>query len=400
MTLQIVTVQSKRDFKRFIELPWQIYDAKTYPLWVPPLRLMVMDALDDRKNVFYERATRILFLATRGEKMVGRIAAIENRAHNEFHNDRVGFFGFFEAFDDQEAADALFAAAAEWLRARGLDTMRGPMSPSTNHETGLLVGGFEVAPTIMTPWNPPYVATLVENAGFTKAKDLLAYYFPANDPTFHLPERFEQHAARAQSRTNLTFRDVDLGQFARELDICWTIYNSAWEKNWGFVPMTKKEFIHMAQEMKYLIYPRFAFIAEVNGVPAGFMLLLPDFNEIFKKIPNGKLLPGGVFKLLLGRKKLKGFRVILMGVADEFRSRSIFQLFTHEVLRRGREFGATGAEASWILEDNIRMTRAMDSAGVKEYRRWRVYDRPLTGSLKVGAHRDTTAIASQSTREQ
>ncbi|MBC8088959.1 MAG: N-acetyltransferase [Phycisphaerae bacterium] len=379
MTLHIVTVESKRDFKRFIELPWQIYDAVTYPLWVPPLRLMVMDALDDRKNVFYERAARALFLAVRGDKVVGRIAAIENRAHNAFHQDKVGFFGFFEAFDDQDAANALFEAAAAWLRARGLDTMRGPMSPSTNHETGLLVGGFDVPPTIMTPWNPPYVAALVENAGFAKAKDLLAYYFPGKDPNYLLPERFEQHAARARSRTNLTFRDVDLSQFSRELDICWQIYNAAWDSNWGFVPMTKKEFVHMAQEMKYLIYPQFAFIAEVDGVPAGFMLLLPDFNEIFRKIPNGKLLPTGVFKLLLGRKKLKSFRVILMGVAAEFRTRSIFQLFTHEVWCRGRAFDATGAEASWILEDNVLMTRSMESAGVKEYRRWRVYDRPLAG---------------------
>jgi hypothetical protein len=287
------------------------------------------------------------------------------------------FFGFFEAFDDQEAANALFDAAGAWLRARGLDTMRGPISPSTNHETGLLVGGFDVPPTIMTPWNPPYFGTLVETAGFVKAKDLLAYYFPADDPNYHLPERFEQHAARARSRTHLTFRDVDLREFPRELDICWQIYNSAWEHNWGFVPMTKAEFVHMAQEMKYLIYPQFAFIAEVNGAPAGFMLLLPDFNQIFKKIPNGKLLPGGVFKLLMGRKKLKGFRVILMGVAAEYRTHSIFQLFTHEVLRRGREFGATGAEASWILEDNIRMTRPIESAGVRAYRRWRVYDRAL-----------------------
>lgn len=377
MTLDIVRVASRRDFRRFIELPWQIYRPEEYPLWVPPLRLMVMDALDDRKNPFYERAARELFLAVRGDRVVGRIAAIENRAHNEYHDDNVGFFGFFEAFDDQEAADALFAAAGAWLKQRGLNVMRGPISPSTNHETGLLVGGFEITPTIMTPWNPPYYATLIERAGFLKSKDLLAYYFPASDPNYDLPERFSKHAARALSRTNFTFRDVDLKQFPRELDICWKIYNSAWEKNWGFIPMSKKEFTHMAQEMKYLIYPQFAFIAEVDGEPAGFMLVLPDFNKLFRKIPNGKLLPTGVFKLLAGRKKLTNFRVILMGVTEPHRARSIFPLFTHEILRRGRLYGADGAEASWILEDNIRMTRSIENAGVREYRRWRVYDRDV-----------------------
>lgn len=377
MTLQIVPVRSKRDFKRFIELPWQLYDKNKYPLWVPPLRLMVMDALDDKKNVFYERAARELFLAVRGDTVVGRIAAIENRAHNEYHNDKVGFFGFFEAFEDQEATNALFDACAVWLRARGLDTMRGPMSPSTNHETGLLVGGYEHHPTIMTSWNPPYFGELVEKAGFEKAKDLLAYWLPMDDSRFSLPEQFKQHAARALSRTNLVFRDVDLKHFPRELEICWDIYNAAWEKNWGFIPMSKKEFIFMAKELKPLLLPQFAFVAEIDGEPAGFMIVLPDFNQIFKKNPSGRLFPTGLFKLLLGKNKLKTGRCILLGVKPKFRSRSIFQLFMHEVFRRGHEYNAIGAEASWVLEDNVLMTKPLEAIGAKAYRRWRVYDRAL-----------------------
>lgn len=378
MTLAIVRVQNKRDFKRFIDLPWQIYNPVTYPKWIPPLRLMVMDALDDEKNPFYKRAARELFLAVRGDRVVGRIAAIENRAHNEFHSDRVGFFGFFEAFDDQEAVNALFDAAAQWLTQRGLDTMRGPVSPSTNHETGLLVRGFRFEPTIMTAWNPRYYGTLCEGAGLVKSKDLLAYWLPMSDGKFKLPEHFQEHAARALSRTNLTFRDINLKAFSSELELCWNIYNAAWEKNWGFIPMSKEEFVYMAKEMKALIIPQFAFVAEVQRKPAGFMIVLPDFNQIFKRIPNGKLFPTGLFKLLLGKKHLKSGRVMLLGVKPEFRSRSIFQLFTHEVFRRGREFGAVGAEASWILEDNTLMTRPMETMGAKEYRRWRIYDKALT----------------------
>ena len=375
--LEIIRVQSKTDFKRFIELPWQIYDPTQYPKWIPPLRLMVMDGLDTKKNPFYKRAAREMFLAVRDDRVVGRIAAIENKSHNEFHEDRVGFFGFFEAFNDQEAANALFNAAGEWLAARGLDTMRGPMSPSTNHEVGLLVSGYEHDPTIMTAWNPSYYHELCVGAGFVKAKDLLAYQLPMRDPNFDLPERFSQHAKRAITRSNLVFRDIELKKFMSELELCWDIYNAAWEKNWGFIPMSKEEFIYMAKEMKALIVPQFAFMAEIDGVPAGFMLVLPDFNQIFKRIPNGKLLPTGLFKLLLGKKSLKGFRVLLLGVKPEFRSRSIFQLFVHEVFRRGRAYGATDVELSWILEDNHLMTQPMEAIKAPEYRRWRVYDRAI-----------------------
>ena len=375
--LEIVRVQSKTDFKRFIELPWQIYDPTTYPEWIPPLRLMVMDGLDTKKNPFYKRAAREMFLALRDGHVVGRIAAIENKSHNDFHEDRVGFFGFFEAFNDQQAATALFDAAATWLAERGLDTMRGPMSPSTNHEVGLLVSGYEHDPTIMTAWNPSYYDELCVGAGFVKAKDLLAYQLPIRDEKYELPQRFSQHAKRALTRSNLVFRDIKLGKFMSELELCWDIYNAAWEKNWGFIPMSKEEFVYMAKEMKMLIVPQFAFMAEIDGVPAGFMLVLPDFNQIFKRIPNGKLLPTGLFKLLLGKKSLKGFRVLLLGVKPEFRSRSIFQLFVHEVFRRGRAYGATAVELSWILEDNHLMTQPMAAIQAPEYRRWRVYDRAI-----------------------
>ncbi|MEO7998782.1 MAG: N-acetyltransferase, partial [Gemmatimonadaceae bacterium] len=375
---EIVRVQSKRDFARFIELPWQIYDPKKYPMWIPPLRLAVMDGVDEKKNPFYKRAARELFLAIRDGQVVGRIAAIENKAHNEFHEDKVGFFGFFEAYEDQEAASALFDAASGWLRQRGLDTMRGPVNPSTNHEAGLLVNGYEHEPTIMTAWNPPYYDELCVGARLTKAKDLLAYSLPMRDPNYDLPARFADHAKRALSRTNLVFRDIDLGQFQRELEICWDIYNAAWEKNWGFVPMSKEEFVYMAKEMKLLLIPQLAFIAEIDGVPAGFMLLLPDFNEIFKRIPNGKLLPIGIFKLLFGKKKLRGFRLILLGTKPEFRSRSLFQLFVHEVFRRGKAYNAHHAELSWILEDNVLMNRPIIALGATEYRRWRIYDRPIS----------------------
>jgi hypothetical protein len=377
VTLHIAVAASRRDVSKFIDVPWRLIDRKEYPQWVPPLRLSVKDVID-RKNPFYKNAERELFIAYRDGKVVGRIAAIENRAHNQFHEDKVGFWGFFECADDQEAANALFTAAEGWLRARGLDTMRGPMNPSTNQECGLLVEGFRFQPSFMTCWNPRYYTKLVDNAGFTKTKDLLAYFIPLSGKRpFVLPDRFAKHAERALKESGVTFRDVDLRHFQREIDVCWDIYNSAWEKNWGFVPMLREEFVHMAKDLKPLLIPQFAFIAEVHGKPAGVMINLPDYSYALTKIGNGRLLPTGIFTLLASRKKIKVGRLMVMGVKAEHRSRSVFALFAYELYRRAVEYGALGGEASWILEDNIRLTRPMEAMGAKVYRKWRIYDRAI-----------------------
>jgi hypothetical protein len=375
--VQITAATSRRDVNRFIDVPWRLIDRKQYPQWVPPLRVSVKDVLD-RKNPFYNNAERELFIAYRDGKPVGRIAAIENRAHNEFHGDKVGFFGFFECADDPEAAGALFDAATDWLKNRGLDTMRGPMNPSTNQECGLLIEGFRFQPSFMTAWNPRYYTKLMDGAGFTKAKDLVAYFIPLSGKRpFVLPERFTAHAKRAIAENGVTFRDVDLRHFQREIDVCWDIYNSAWEKNWGFVPMQREEFVHMAKDLKPLLIPQFAFIAEVHGKPAGVMINLPDYSYALAKIGNGRLFPTGIFKLLASRKKIKVGRLMVMGVKAEHRTRSVFALFGHELYRRAMEYGALGGEASWILEDNYAMTRPMEAMGAKVYRKWRIYDRAI-----------------------
>lgn len=377
MALDIVPVRGRRALRQFIDLPWRIYDAKVYPRWVPPLRVMVSDALDTKKNPFYRKADRELFLAIRDGRVVGRIAAIENRAHNEFHGDRVGFFGFFEAFADQEATDALFAAARDWLAARGLDTMRGPMSPSTNAECGLLVDGFDEHPMFMTPWNPPYYIGLFERAGLVPAKELLGYLFPFGPDGIHADERVKEHARRAAADAKLTFRHIDMRQYAAELDRAWDIYNAAWERNWGFVPMTHEEFVHMAKDLKPLIRPDWGLVAEIDGKPAGFFLAIPDYNEIFKRIGNGRLLPTGIFKLLTGKMKLHNGRVLLLGVKPEYRTRSLVAVLLNEILERGYQTGVRFGEASWVLEDNIAMRRPLERLGAKVYRRWRVYDKPV-----------------------
>lgn len=378
MTLSIHRVASRGDLRRFIGFPYRMYDARRHPNWVPPLRLAVSDALDERKNPFYREAARALFLAERGGEVVGRIAAIENRTHNRFHEDRVGFWGFFECVDDQAVADALFAAAEGWLAERGLTVMRGPMTPSTNYECGLLVDGFEHRPTFMTAWNPPYYDALCTRAGFAKAKDLLAFWFDGETTGYALPEFVARQAERALAGGTLTFRDMDPGRFDEEVAGLWATYNDAWERNWGFVPMSRAEFVHMAKDMKSLLDPRFAFVAEVGGEAVGFMLALPDYNEVLVRNRSGRILPLGGPLMLWGKRRIRNMRVMALGVRRAARSRSILALFTHEIMRRGKLYGKNGAEASWLLEDNQLIVKPMRAMGARERMRWRVYDRPVT----------------------
>jgi hypothetical protein len=375
--IDVVPVTTRRELRRFVDLPWRLFDRKTYPMWVPPLRATVYDALDRVGNPFYAEAARELFLAWRDGTVVGRIAAIENRAHNRFHGDRVGFWGFFECIDDQTVADALFDAAAGWLAARKLDVMRGPMNPSTNYECGLLIDGFEHRPSFMTTWNPPYYAALCDGAQLLKTKDLVAYFLPMGDPSWSLPPAFERLAERALLKSRVAFRDLELRRFEQELEVCWDVYNAAWERNWGFVPMSKAEFVHMARDMKPLINPRYAFAADVDGRTVAFMLAVPDYSGVLQRIGNGRLFPTGALRLLLGKRGIHQWRVMALGLRRDFRARGILPLFAWEAFRRGREAGEQGAEASWILEDNEPMNRAMVAMDTRIYRRWRVYDRGI-----------------------
>lgn len=376
-SIQIVAVENGRDLRRFVDFPYRLF-ANGYPQWVPPLRASVIDALDTAKNPFYRNADRGLFLAIRGGAIVGRIAAVENRAHNVFHEDRVGFWGFFECRDDPEAARALFLAAELWLAARGLDTMRGPMNPSTNYECGLLVDGFENRPTFMTAWNPPYYSALCEAAGLEKSKDLIGLWFTVDVPSFEIPAHLVRQTDRALSRGRITFRDVEPSKFDREVTLCWEIYNNAWERNWGFVPMSEVEFRHMAKDMKHLVSGRLSFMAYVDGQPAGFMLAVPDYNEPLHRNRNGSLFPLGLVRMLWFKRRARRYRILALGVKSAFRSRSLLAVFTSEIMRRGVQMRGDGAEASWLLEDNTLIVKPLRAAGATDRMRWRIYDRAIT----------------------
>ena len=375
--ITIREVSGRKGTNEFVDVMWKIYDQKTYPVWVPPLRMAVYEALDTVKNPFFKRATMQLFIAEKDGKIAGRIAAIQNPAHNDFHNDKVGFYGFYEAIDDQEVANALFKTAEAWLKPRGLTSMMGPMNPSTNHECGLLVRGHSQHPTAMTTWNPKYYEAQHDAYGLTKAKDLVAYII-AREKNAALPEKVQNLVKKLRAEnSNVKFHDFDVKNFDAEVDKCFDIYNSAWEKNWGFFPMTHEEFVFAAKDMKMFLDPKMVFFAEVDGKPAGFMLALPDFNHILKRIPNGRLFPTGLIKMLIGKKMLKSVRIITLGVKPEFRGSGIFALFTFEAFERANQLGYIAGEASWILEDNEAMNKPWQDMGAPLYRRWRIYEKQL-----------------------
>jgi GNAT superfamily N-acetyltransferase len=375
LALTVTELSGRRGLARFVDVPWRLLDPVS-TAWVPPLRMVVRDALDVGANPFYRHADRTLFVAERDGRTVGRVAAIENRAHNRHHGDRVGFFGFFDCAPDGEAASALLDAASRWLRGRNLTAVRGPVSPSMNHESGLLVEGFETPPAIMTPWNPRYYGDLVEAAGFGPVQDLLGYDIRAHGgPT--VPDRVRRLAERTAKRTGVAFRTLDPTILEREARKVLDLYNDAWSGTWGFVPPSWDEFWHTAKDLRSVLLPEFSFVAEVNDEIVGFMLLARDINRVLRRVPSGRLWPTTVLRLALGLPRVQRGRIVLLGLRREYRNRGLFPLFAWEAARRAREIGFEGAEASWILADNESLTAPMAAMGLEPYKRWRIYEKPL-----------------------
>ena len=372
--LRVRELPRGESFRTFIQLAWTL-NAKD-PNWVPPLRRNVKAALE-RTHPFHRHADVAYFLAERGSRTVGRIAAIVNHRHNEFHGDGVGFYGLFECYDDQAAANALFDAAAEWLRARGCDCIRGPLNFSTNEELGspgILIEGFDSRPAIMMSHNPPYYEQLHERAGFEKSKDLVAIHF-ADART--MPEWGAQSEDAVLRRYDARIRSVDLSRFEEEVETIKRVYNAAWSLNWGFVPVTDEEFDLIAREFRPIVDPDLCLIAEVRGEAVGFSLALPDMNEVLARIPDGRLFPLGLLKFLWYRRKVESLRLITFGFKPPYQHAGLGLGFYFRTWRTAAVRGYARGEASWILEDNFKMIRPLERMGGSVHRRYRIYERRL-----------------------
>jgi hypothetical protein len=376
---QLKRVETKADWNDFIELPWSIYGDD--PNWVPPLRIAVRDLLDVDKNPFFKHAYIAPFLAYRDGKCVGRIVGVIDDAHNKFHEETTAFFGFYEAIDDQALANLLLDEVAKWAKARGMTMLRGPMNPSTNHECGLLVEGFQDPPTVMMTYNPPYYAKHLETWGLAKAKDLLAYDIDSRKVKFS--EKLMAQAERLKQGGRVKFRPVNMKEFDKEVERILEVYNDAWERNWGFVPMSPDEFRHMAKDMKAIVDPELLLICEIGDDMAAFALTLPDVNQAIHKVKDGKLLPFGIFKLLWNlkgpgrRKTINRCRILTLGIKKKYRELGIGPLLYAEYLKRGPANGCPVGEASWILEDNKPMNKALTHMCGERTKVYRIYDKPL-----------------------
>jgi hypothetical protein len=363
-----------RDLARFLRVPYAIYAAD--PNWVAPL-------LTDLKKVFrdgnplFEHAEMRLWIAEREGRDVGRIAGVLDRNHVARHADGAAFWGFFESVDDQAVADALFAATSTWAKSVGASKLLGPMNPTTNDECGLLVDGFDRPPVIMMTYNPRYYVPLVEQAGFTKAKDLLAYHFTVDNGPL---ERLEK-IARGLARRNpdITLKPIQKKTIRQDLEKVKQVYNAAWEDNWGFVPMTSAELDFMGERLRPLLVENWALLAEDKGVPVGFMLSLPDYNEALAPL-KGRLLTPKIFhflKYLLGWKMPKWGRVLTLGILKDYRQRGIDAMFFAHSLREGLRSGVKEVEVSWMLEDNLMVLRPIEVFGGSRYKTYRLYERAL-----------------------
>ncbi len=367
--IKVIEIQSGKNLKDFISLPDKLYSRD--PFYVPLLKPEIQKQLSGN-NPFFLHAKARYFLAQKSGETVGRIASIVNRRHIEFHNEKTGFFGFFESADDHDISDALLNKAAETLGNEGLEVMRGPMNFSTNEECGLLLEGFDSPPMLMMPYNPPYYHDLMEDYGMKKAKDLFAYILDTPD---ELPKKILRVAQIAE-KFGITVRRVDKKMFERDMMIFKEVYNSAWGKNWGFIPLTDEEVVHLGNNLKTVLKPDMTIIAEKDNKPVGFLGLLPDYNFVLKHM-KGSVNPLSIVKALYYSKKIKDLRMLLLGTKAEYRNKGADALMFREAFKGVKKGGYKRVDFSWVLEDNIPVQRLIEMIGGKLYKKYRIYEKRL-----------------------
>ena len=371
--IKIEQVSSKKALKLFIDFPHELY--KDDPNYVPELFIAQKDLLTT--HPFHKHSSLQTFLAYNGDKIVGRIAAILNNNHNLFNKVNDGFFGFFDSINDQAVADKLFEAATNWLKEKGVDQkLIGPVNFSTNEACGLLIKGFDSPPFLMMTYNAPYYADLIEKAGFAKQIDLIAWHWDGDaydDKSVRLLNALQDRL----KRNNIVIRKVNLKNFDEETVKLREVYNSAWDKNSGFVPLTDEEFNYLAKDLKLILDTDFALVAEQNGKIVGFGLALPNFNEIFQKIKKGRLLPFGIFKLLFNKKKVQSLRIYALGIIDGYRKMGIEACLYGTIIKEYKRKGLKHAEAGWTLENNTLINEAILAIKGDPYKTYRIYEKKI-----------------------
>jgi GNAT superfamily N-acetyltransferase len=368
----VTFISTDSEKKDFILFPYSHYENDQF--WVAPLLMEQKKLLNPKKNPFYNNAEIALFNAEHEGKPAGRIAAIIDHRYNDFHETKTGFFGFFECIDRQSTADLMFRVAEDWLRDKGMTDVLGPANPSMMDEVGILVEGFDKYPSILMPYHKPYYDKLLKGAGYDKSMDLLTYLVTQDSVDRDRANRAMEIVKKRLP--GISIRKLNLKKIKDEVKIIRDIFNSAWKNNWGFIPLSAEEFDALAKDLKTIVDPNFAHIAEIDGEPVGFSVALPDYNQIFRNM-NGKLMPFGWLKILMNKNKIDKVRTALMGVVPEYQGRGIDVLLHREAIQNGLENNVYSSEVGWILENNVQMVRVAEKIGGTLDKRYRMYKKEL-----------------------
>jgi len=372
--IRIEPIHDQARLKQFILFPADVY--RSDPAWVPPLYVERLHTFS-QKNPFFAHARWQCWLAYRGTVPVGRISAQIDELYLSRYHMQTGFFGLLEAEDSTEVFEALFHTAEAWLLAEGMTTVQGPFNLSINQECGLLIKGYDYPPMVMMGHARPYYAQHVEDNGYGKAQDLLAYRLGMDRP---FPSRITAFLKKANKSVRI--RPLRRKHFQEELAIIKEIFEEAWAENWGYVPFTDAEFSELGQQMKLLVEDDFVQIAEIDGVPSAMLVAFPNIHEVIHDL-NGRLWPLGWLKILWRLKVSypKTGRVALMGVRKRFQSSPLGAAMAYGMIEAVRQAGLRKniehVELSWIMEDNTGMRHILESLGAEPYKTYRLYEKSL-----------------------
>lgn len=374
MSLTVIPARSKQEFDQFMDLPWSLYERGS--LWTPGLKSQDRELLTPGEHPFWESARRELLLVLRDGRAIGRIAAIVDEKYNAYANEKCGAFGFFECANDPEAAHALLDAAYGWLAAQGMRFMRGPLNPSANYTCGLLVHGFDLAPTIMMPWNPPYYAELLETWHLRKEQDLFAYQIERSRLT--PPEWLSEEVTRLKAEARFTCRTSSKATLAEDIRAMLELYKVSWAKNWGFSPLSDGEAEQHVKELKSVLDPEFFVLFFHNNEPAAGMVALPDMAPLLRRL-NGKLGISALWHWWQSRAEIRGgYRIILFGIREEFRLMGLPLLLLDFMLEKARQHPHfQWVEGSWVLEDNAPVNDLLEDFSGELTKRYRLYRREI-----------------------
>lgn len=371
--LEVTPVRHGRDLKAFIDLPWSVYSND--PNWIPPIKKSLATLLDTRKHPFWAFSERELFIARRGSSVVGRIAAILDRNHNDHHQEKMCGWGFFECMPDPEAAAGLFFAVEQWARNKGMEFLRGPLNPSMNYEVGTLVEGFDTPPSFMMTWNPVYYPELILLCGYRKEKDIYAYRF---EKGHEIPAWILEQAERLTSKGEFGIRPIKADiRDEEEIRLVSRVYRECWADNWGYVPMSDEEVAHTIREFIPIFDPDMAFLLFHEQEAAGLCVIIPDINPLLKRL-NGKLGPGALIKKILYSSEIRGFRGLLFGLKEAYRQLGVPFFVLGYLLKTLRaKPGYEYMEMGWSLEDNAGINLLYEEAGSLANKRYRLYRKDL-----------------------